>query len=88
MESRADRRTSRALHTVTTHANASDRPTYFIGELRLNRLGRQAKPLLTGRPKQLRATRASPIYGLGMNFRLCRRPLQGHSTGVCSKESR
>lgn len=36
MESRADRRTSRALHTVTTHANASDRPTYFIGELRLS----------------------------------------------------
>lgn len=37
MESRADRRTSHALHTVTTHDHASDRPGYFIGELRLNR---------------------------------------------------
>ncbi|WP_096905548.1 hypothetical protein [Dietzia sp. WMMA184] len=35
MESRADRRTSHALHTVTTHDHASDRPGYFIGELRL-----------------------------------------------------
>ncbi|TCJ67751.1 UNVERIFIED_ORG: hypothetical protein EDC92_1692, partial [Dietzia maris] len=34
MESRADRRTSHALHTVTTHDHASDRPGYFIGELR------------------------------------------------------
>ena len=37
MESRADRRTSHALHTVTTHDHASDRPGYFIGELRLKR---------------------------------------------------
>ena len=37
MESRADRRTSHALHTVTTHDHASDRPGYFIGELRLTR---------------------------------------------------
>ena len=36
MESRADRRTSHALHTVTTHDHASDRPGYFIGELRLS----------------------------------------------------
>ena len=36
MESRADRRTSHALHTVTTHDHASDRPGYFIGELRIS----------------------------------------------------
>jgi hypothetical protein len=36
VESRADRRTSHALHTVTTHDHASDRPGYFIGELRLS----------------------------------------------------
>lgn len=40
MESRADRRTSHALHTVTTHDHASDRPGYFIGELRLRFRGR------------------------------------------------
>ena len=48
MESRADRRTSRALHTVTTHANASDRPTYFIGELRLRT--RKTKNPANGKP--------------------------------------
>ena len=66
MESRADRRTSRALHTVTTHANASDRPTYFIGELRLRplRLPGQIKPHWTDEGARRRRIITEAIAGL------------------------
>lgn len=57
MESRADRRTSHALHTVTTHDHASDRPGYFIGELRLSVRPSFDRPELLGpRPGEGAAT--------------------------------
>jgi transposase len=55
VESRADRRTSHALHTVTTHDHASDRPGYFIGELRFN--GTAPIPVWSGNKVRVRLSR-------------------------------